>query len=84
LQPKRKAETVYPTCYLMNTWGQLKALFPEPRFQRAIYTFNGYPQYTMNSSLLLSRLTLFLYRFTPSALGATFMIFVRKAPDAPG
>ena len=82
LQPRRTLESIFPTSYKINTWGALKRLFPDDRFHRIVYTLNGQAQYSMDSSVLVSKLTLFLFRFIPEYLGATFMIFMqRKEPN---
>jgi SAM-dependent methyltransferase len=77
LQPDRLEVDVFPTCYKLNTRSSIRQFFPSEHWDRALYTWNAEPAYFGNYKMAW-RFMLFLFRFLPSSMGATWNIFLRK------
>ena len=77
LQPNRRAVDVFPTCYKLNTLRSLKRAFPQTRYEHYIYSWNSEPAYFASSRVAWLLMTT-LFRFTPSAFGAIWNIFLKK------
>ncbi len=75
LQPGRKAEDVFPTCYAMNTRKDLRRLFAPHDVH--VYGHVSEPTY-FGSSPTAWRLAAGVGRLTPPRLSPTLMIFVQK------
>ena len=78
LQPGRPAEDVFPTRYAMNTYRDLRRLFPEPQWTLAVYGHAGATQQYAGASVLAWRVASFLDRLTPPRYAPTLMVFARK------
>jgi len=72
---------VFPTAYLMNTPGTLRALFGS-RARLWCYTQSAEPSYHFNNSLAYG-LFKALHKLLPDALGTGLYMFARKHGDAP-
>lgn len=77
LQPHRKEEDVFPTCYQMNTRRRLKRLFPPDRYSHYTYGYFPEPVYFGNSRLMW-RFMLFSFRITPELMAPILIIVLRK------
>lgn len=75
LQPKRKAEDVFPVRYAMNTRRQLRRAFPGQHV--VVYGQTGEPAY-FGTNVWVWRLVDLVSRFIPRRLAPTLTIFVRK------
>lgn len=76
-QPSRQEIDIHPTRYKLNTFGKLKKLFPDDKYDRYVYTWEPEPAYMGNSEIIW-RTTLLLQRFLPKKLRPVLMIFMQK------
>ncbi|WP_404335694.1 class I SAM-dependent methyltransferase [Sphingomonas sp. MMS12-HWE2-04] len=81
VQPHRLPEDVFPTRYRMNTPRTLRRLFGRAA-EVIVYATSAEPSYHFNNALIY-RAFMILHRLLPRSLGATLIVFVRKA-QTPG
>jgi SAM-dependent methyltransferase len=77
LQPDRQAQDVFPTHYRLNTRAALRRHFPPEAWEDCSYTWTSEPAY-FGTSRLGWRVAQGLARVLPPAMGATWMLFLRK------
>jgi SAM-dependent methyltransferase len=77
IQPHKPAEDTFDVAYTLNTRADLKAHFPEDRYEHYVYTMNNEPAYAGGSALGW-RLTMLLFALTPRQSGAVLYVFLRK------
>lgn len=75
VQPRRRAEDIFPTFYRLNTPAQLRRCFRGCEVRH--YYFSSEPVYTFDN-LLVYRAFLFLHRLLPGPLNMLFCAFIRK------
>lgn len=76
VQPGRLSADVFPTCYRMNTLGDIRRLF-RPFGEVMVYRMSSEPAYYFGSKMVYA-LFLFLHRLLPASLSTALHIFVRK------
>ena len=79
-QPERKPEDVFPAHYRMNTFRELKRLFPSPRYGHAMFTADSEPRYHFNSAPVF-RLMQAMHATTPPMCRTTLFCFLHKHDD---
>lgn len=77
LQPERKEEDVFPTVYRMNSFAQLRILFPTANWHSYSYTVDADPAYAGHNTLLW-RLFRTIGWLTPPPFLPVLLIFLRK------
>lgn len=77
LQPDRKAIDIFPTFFRLNTRQDFARYFDKTRWELWAYTWNPEPAY-FGSSKIGWWLAKTMFRFLPSALGTTWLVFARK------
>ncbi|MDX6752575.1 class I SAM-dependent methyltransferase [Geminicoccaceae bacterium 1502E] len=77
VQPDRKEQDVFPTCYRMNTMKTVRKLFPATGFRDASYTFSPEPAYLPQRAALW-RAVLAGERLLPPLLHTNLFIFLQK------
>lgn len=79
-QPSRQDIDVFPTVYGLNTRRNLERHFPAPQWRNFSYAHNPEPAYFGTSSRMIRAMDHVLSRM-PSAMGATWHVFLQKAPS---
>lgn len=78
LQPTRQEFDIFPTMYRLNTWRQVRTLFPPSIFLDCTYGYNAEPAY-FGDSLLAMRIAKVLIDSAPEKLSALLYIFLQKS-----
>jgi SAM-dependent methyltransferase len=76
-QPDRKEEDVFPAFYRMNTFNDLKKVFPENRFRHASFYWDASPSYYFGRRWIFSLFSM-LHAVTPDVTKTMLMIFIQK------
>jgi SAM-dependent methyltransferase len=76
-QPDRKEQDVFPAYYRMNTFTDLKKLFPESHYHHASYYWDASPSYYFGRSWVFSLFSV-LHSATPDVLKTMLMVFIQK------
>ncbi|MBR2118628.1 MAG: class I SAM-dependent methyltransferase [Pseudomonadota bacterium] len=76
-QPDRKEEDVFPALYRMNTFSDLRKVFPESRYRHASYYWDASPSYYFGRRWVFSMFSI-LHGLTPDVLKTMLMIFIQK------
>lgn len=77
VQPNRKPEDVFPTCYLLNSRSAIRKNFEPRLFENCSYVYSCTPQYHFNSMLAYRALQI-VHRATPAALHGNLFVFLRR------
>jgi ubiquinone/menaquinone biosynthesis C-methylase UbiE len=77
IQPQKPAEDTFDVAYKLNTRADLRAHFPEDRYEHYVYTMNNEPAYAAGS-VVGWRLTMLLFALTPRQSGAVLYVFLRR------
>jgi len=75
VQPERKAQDVFPTCYRMNTLAAIRRSFCG--WTNYSYVYSSEPRYFFGSRLLFLLFSL-LHKFAPRALTGNLFVFLQK------
>lgn len=77
VQPGRQDRDVFPVRYRINSRRDFRRCFPASRFDVLAYTVNAEPWY-FGRSRIAWRVALAVGAVLPQALGAKYMVFIRK------
>ena len=77
VQPSRNSEDVFQTLYRMNSWRDLRTIFPKERFDDFSYTYDPEPAYFGNSMTLWQAMLL-IRRLTPPLFAPIIFFFRLK------